>query len=113
MIMPTSVQILGKWIKVIYKPEIKDGKEDLHGYYETSSKTIVIGLDQSEEEMMVTLIHEMGHCLVDLTSHTETFTRKQEETMCRIIENFSDFFYLKPSSSKIRYRKQKDEDHSQ
>ena len=105
MKLPSSIRILGRWIKIIYKPEITEGKYELHGYYSAAKKTIYIAEDQTEEEMMVTLIHEIGHCLVDLTYHSETFTRKQEETLCRIIENYSEFFYLKPNSPNIRYRK--------
>ena len=101
---PFKVLIFGKWIPIVYSPTLKDGKHELHGYYQHETKTIHIATDQPEEEMLVTLIHEIGHALVHLSCHTETFTRKQEETMCQLVENFADLFNLKTDGKYLKWK---------
>lgn len=87
-----SLHIFGKRVPVKYVKNMAN-KEEAHGEYDSSTGTIRICSDQTNKEMIHTLIHEAMHALSDRTGIRQAIDSGVEEILAEnvatmITENF-------------------------
>jgi len=95
--------VLGKWIDIVYKETIENSDGVLLGLYDEEKYIIYIKSGMSEEETFKTIIHEIGHALLRISALYEIIGSKAEEAICRILENYSDFFIWDNKSNVIKF----------
>ena len=88
---PDLFQVFGQIIPVEYvEPESIDND---YGEYCRKNKDIKINKSIDSEELMATLVHELGHALSDRVGLRQAINHELEEIMCEafavvITENF-------------------------
>jgi len=87
-----SLEILGKTVKIEYKPLLKEG---LFGDFDGDSKTIRIDSGLKGTAASEALFHEMIHAALCISGQSETLTSEQEEGIVVAIENaLAEYFTL-------------------
>lgn len=84
---PSSIQLFGYKVKVIYCHIMPRGTEDCYGLTYLNEKAIYISLDQPKEEMERTLFHELCHMLLFLSGHHFKLSEEDEEALVRAFEH--------------------------
>ena len=100
---PTSIQIMGEWIKVRYLDEIP-GDEYIHGDYNNDKNLIRIRI-QDGPTMAKTLLHEICHCIFKKSGWSEELGDRTEEALCQLLESVSLIYSLKQGKGNIRWRR--------
>jgi Zn-dependent peptidase ImmA (M78 family) len=103
--MPISVDLLGRWAVVEYTNDLEQEGYELFGAYSPNKHKIFLTIDQSDDEMLRTILHEIMHGFFVRSANDEHFSKKQMECVCKLVENFADLVYLDPNSKKIKYKK--------
>lgn len=104
--LPTSINILGTWVKIKYVDNIPSENYYLHGIFEADKNQITIRIADSAT-MYKTLIHEMMHGVFAYSGLGQVIDEKQEEAICCAIEWLEKLFYLKSKAGFVRFRDSK------
>lgn len=115
--IPKSINILGKKIKIKTKADttlkFEDAEgagaedEEVSGYYSHDEGYIMINSSLSEDMQWVTLLHEMVHAVMGITGLSEVVTSDKEEAICRAMENLAPILALRPKPAR-KPRKEKE-----
>lgn len=105
MRLPSSINILGTWVKIHYVRHIPAAKNEeyVHGLFEIDRNLITIAIT-TPEEMYKTLLHEIMHALLAYSGIGQLLNVKTEEAICSVAENYGKLFRL-CDSKQIRFRK--------
>lgn len=79
-----TLSVFGSLVKV----EVIDGlhAEGIAGAYNGTLKKIYISIEQQKEDATHTLLHELGHAIIDRTGIRQSLSSELEEV---IVENFA------------------------
>jgi hypothetical protein len=109
--LPSSINILGHWVKISYVDDIPGSREELvYGLFELEKNKITIK-KSNPEEMYRTLIHEISHALFGYSGLGQVLNGKQEEAICCLTEYFTKLFTMRKTNA-IRWRKTRVEQNS-
>lgn len=95
-LIPKSVNILGKTIKIVIK-----NMDEEHGMFHLDKREIWLDPTQSNEDAVSSLNHEIFHGILQIGGFAFTLKSKQEEALVRLLEHAADdLFYLKDTTKK-------------
>ena len=81
-LVPKSVKVLGKTVKIICKP-----MDTNLGSYDRDERIIYLDSEQSAEGALSTLTHEFLHAILAIGGFAFSLKRKQEESLVRLLES--------------------------
>lgn len=86
--VPTELNVMGKLVKIEYQDEINLDGEDLSGACLASANLILISLGEhdSEEELLLTLNHELIHYVLEKSGVSNLLDYEKEETIVVALE---------------------------
>ena len=90
--MPKSLLVFGETIPIELKKGMRD--EGTLGEYNKETKIITMDADLPNDELMLTLLHEMGHAIEDRVSISQAIDKDVFEIITDtfakcLVENFS------------------------
>ena len=87
-LLPKSIEILGKTIKIKVEPL------DDHGHFNLDKKTISLNDELSNHEAMEALRHECFHAILAIGGYSFGMKSKEEEALVRLLEHGTEDMFL-------------------
>jgi hypothetical protein len=84
--LPSKVMIFGKPVKIKYSEDVSVNGHPVFGLFEPDKWAITIDSKQSREQIIDTIIHEMGHALM---SRLYLVSIIPAEIIEQIVENYA------------------------
>ena len=90
--MPTEFIVFGQPVKIIYHAEqLFMNERPVYGFYNYDNHTIEIGPHHSADELFKTMIHELGHSILDRLGVVRTSVHSDVNEI--IVEGYSRFIH--------------------
>jgi len=83
--LPTSILIMGRKVKIKQGFNLVYHDVPVLGLCDYDNKTIYIEKNQTQEQKIDTLVHELGHYFLELTGISQKISDSENEIYCQLL----------------------------